>query len=48
MFEQGKYSKLLPECCKRALFAVQFSEIFMGIMPPDSPREASTFGNRFV
>ena len=42
--EQGKYSKLLPDCCKMALFAVQFS----GSMPQDLPRKAPTFGSGFI
>ena len=46
--EQGNYSKLSPECCKMALFAVQFSKNFQGSMHPDPSREAPTFGGRFV
>ena len=45
---QGQYSKLLPNYCKIALFAVQFSKIFWGTIPTYTPKEAPTFDGRFV
>ena len=47
-FEQGKYSKLLPECCKMALFVAQFKKNSEGSMPLDPLVKAPTFGNHFV